>query len=143
MRSRIEYFTPIILKNFSQGKRTGGFYLGFIKYSNDSGALDAFLSKESSLHDLNAEAARVIGVCTNTEIAIDEDAEVVDVCKAVQEMTEKAKLKGWEEGREESRLESLRNDIKNAMEAFHLSLEDVMKVLKVSKEDQAILMRML
>ena len=113
--------------------------LGFIKYSNDSDALDAFLSKESSLHDLDVEAARVISMCTNTQIDIDEKAEVVDVCKAVQEMTEKAKLKGWEEGR----LESLRNDIKNAMEAFHLSLEDVMKGLKVSKEDQAILMRML
>ena len=58
--------------------------LGFIKYSNDSNALDAFLSKESSLHDLDVEAARVISMCTNTQIDIDEDAEVVDVCKEIQ-----------------------------------------------------------
>ncbi len=44
--------------------------LGFIKYSNDSDALGAFLSKESSLHDLDVEAARVIGVCTNTEFVL-------------------------------------------------------------------------
>ena len=72
--------------------------LGFIKYSNDSDALDAFLSKETSLHDLDVEAARVISMCTNTQIDIDEDAEAVDVCKAVQDMNNKARLAGKQKG---------------------------------------------
>ena len=109
--------------------------LGFIKYSNDSEALDAFLSKESSLHNLDIEAARVIGVCTNTQIDIDEDAEVVDVCKAVQDMNNKAKQEG--------RLETLISDVKNVMESFKVDIEDAMKALKVSKEDQAILRKMI
>lgn len=81
------------------------------------------------------EAARVIKACTNTDIQIDEKAEVIDVCKAVQEMNERAA--------EKARLETLRDDIKNAMEAFHVSTEDAMKALKVRKEDQAILMKMI
>ena len=109
--------------------------LGFIKYSNDSEALNTFLSRESSLHNLDVEAARVISMCTNTQIDISEDAEVVDVCKAVQDMNNKA--------RQDGRLEALRDSIKNAMESFHLSMEEAMIGLKVSQEDQAVLRKMI
>lgn len=105
--------------------------LGFIKYSNDGEELDTFLLNESGLETLDVEAARVIKACTNTDIEIDEKAEVIDVCKAVREMNEKV------------RLETLLKDIKNAMEAFHVSIEDAMKALKVDKEDQATLMKMI
>ena len=109
--------------------------LGFIKYSNDGDELDAFLSNERELESLDVEAARVIKACTNTDIEIDEKAEVINVCKAVREMNEKAA--------EEARLETLRDAIKNAMDSFHVSIEDAMKALKVGKEDQAILMKMI
>ena len=132
-----------------------GAVLGFIKYSNDSDALDAFLARESELRDLDREAARVLGVCTNTEIVIDENAEVVDVCKAVQDMTYKARQEGKLEGRQEGKLEGIQEGIqkgkleglcsavKNVMESFHLSMEDAMKGLKVSREDQDILRKMI
>ncbi len=48
-----------------------------------------------------------------------------------------------EKTKQESRLETLMNDIKNVMEAFKITVEDAMKVLKVSKEDQAILRKMI
>ena len=85
------------------------------------------------------EAARVIKVCTNTNIQFDEKAEVVDVCKAVQEMNEKAR----QEGSEKARLETLCSDVRNVMDSFKVSLEEAMKALKVGKEDQAILMKMI
>ena len=113
--------------------------LGFIKYSNDSDALDAFLSKESSLHDLDVEAARVISMCTNTQIDIGEDAEVIDVCKAIQDMNNKAR----QDGKQEGRLETLVNDVKNVMESLKMTVDDAMNVLKVSKEDQAVLRKMI
>ncbi|MCI8378256.1 MAG: hypothetical protein HFH72_07010 [Lachnospiraceae bacterium] len=113
--------------------------LGFIKYSNDGDELDAFLSNERELESLDVEAARVIKACTNTDIEIDEKAEVINVCKAVREMNEKAA----EEAAEKARLETLRDAIKNAMDSFHVSIEDAMKALKVGKEDQAILMKMI
>ena len=85
-----------------------------------------------------------------TEIAIpfgniqfDEKAEVIDVCKAVQEMNEKARQAGRLEGRQEGRLEALCDAIKNVMESFHLTVEEAMKVMKVSSEDQAILKKMI
>ena len=105
--------------------------MGFIKYSNDGDELDAFLSKECGLQALDIEAARVIRECTNTNIQFDEKAEVVDVCKAVQEMNEKA------------RLETLKNDVRNVMEFFKVSVEEAMKALKIGEEDQAVLMKLI
>lgn len=109
--------------------------MGFIKYSDDGEELDAFLSSEKGLETLDVEAARVIKACTNTDIEIDEKAEVIDVCKAVREMNEKAA--------EKARLETLCDAIRNAMDSFHVSVEDAMKALKVDKKDQAALMKMI
>ena len=117
--------------------------LGFIKYSEDGNALDAFLAKESSLMALDVEAARVIKVCTKTELEFDENAEVVNVCKAEQEMKEKARQEGKQEGRQEGKLEALRDVIKNAMEAFNLTGEEAMDKFKVTAEDQALLKKMI
>lgn len=113
--------------------------LGFIKYSENGDALDAFLARESSLKALDVEAARVIKVCTKTELEFDENAEVVNVCKAEQEMKEKAKR----EGKQEGKLETLRDVIKNAMEAFNLTGEEAMDKFKVTAEDQALLKKMI
>lgn len=117
--------------------------LGFIKYSNDDDKLGAYFSKESGLKELDVEAARVIRACANTDIPFDEKAGVIDMCKAVQEMNEKARQEGRQEGRLEGRLETLRDVIQNVMEAFNLSKEEAMKRLKVTKEDQTILMKMI
>ena len=41
------------------------------------------------------------------------------------------------------RLETLRNNVKNIMESLKMTVDEAMKVLKISKEDQAILRKML
>ncbi len=64
------------------------------------------------------------------------------MCKAVDQMTERARQEGLRAGKSEGRLETLRNDIKNVMEAFHVSLEEAMAGLKVTKEEQALLKEM-
>ena len=48
-----------------------------------------------------------------------------------------------EKAKQESKLETLCSDVKNAMESFHLSMEDAMNGLKVTKEEQDILRKML
>ena len=116
-----------------------GSVLGFIKYSNDSEELNTFLTKDDKLKKLDVEAARVIKACTNTDIHIDEGEEVVNVCKAVQDMNEKARR----EGRQEARLETLSDSVKNIMESLKMSVEEAMKALKISEEDQATLMKMI
>ena len=115
--------------------------LGFIKYSKDSEELNAYLSKDSELKALDVKAAKVIKVCANIDIQINEGEKVVDVCKAVRDMNEKARQEGLQEGRQEARLETLLADIKNAMEFFHVSMEEAMKGLKVTEEDRAILVK--
>ena len=131
--------------------------LGFIKYSNSDKELSAFLSRESGLKALDVEAARVIKACTNTNIQINEKERSVDVCKAVQEMNDKARMEGREEGRlegrlegreqgrlegrEQARLETMLHSVKNLMESLHLSVEEAMSALKITEDDQAILMK--
>ena len=61
------------------------------------------------------------------------------MCKAVQDMMDKAR----QEGSEKTRIETLCANVKNAMESFHLSMEDATNGLKVSKEDQAILRKII
>ncbi len=143
--------------------------LGFIKYSNSDKELSAFLSRESGLKALDVEAARVIKACTNTNIQINEKERSVDVCKAVQEMNDKARMEGREEGRlegreqgrlegreqgrlegreqgrlegrEQARLETMLHSVKNLMESLHLSVEEAMSALKIKEDDQAILLK--
>lgn len=43
---------------------------------------------------IEANAARVIKAVTNTPLDIPEDAEVVDMCKAVEDMMNESKTKG-------------------------------------------------
>lgn len=129
--------------------------LGFIKYSNDSNALGTFLTDDEGLKRLDRDGAKVIRECTNTNITIDEREEVIDVCKAVQELNERARQKGIEEGKlegiqegrlegiQKGRLETLRNSVMNVMESFHVTTEEAMNVLKVTTEDQVKLKGML
>ena len=65
------------------------------------------------------------------------------MCKAVQDMNNKARLAGKKEDLTEGRLETLLNDVKNVMESLKMTVDDAMNVLKVSKEDQAVLRKMI
>lgn len=58
------------------------------------------------------------------------------MCKAVEDMNNNARQDGKQEGLMEGHLETLRDAVKNVMESFHLSMEDVMNGLNVSKEDR-------
>lgn len=67
--------------------------MGYIKYSKDKKKLSEFL-KENPRMLIEANAARVIKAVTNTPLDIPEDAEVVDMCKAVEDMMNESKTKG-------------------------------------------------
>ena len=66
--------------------------MGYIKYSKDKKKLSEFL-KENPRMLIEANAARVIKAVTNTPLDIPEDAEVVDMCKAVEDMMNESKTK--------------------------------------------------
>ena len=67
--------------------------IGYIKYSKDKKRLSEFLIDNPRML-IEANAARVIKAVTNTPLDIPEGAEVIDVCKAVEEMMNESEERG-------------------------------------------------
>ena len=67
--------------------------MGYIKYSKDKERLSEFLTDNPRML-IEANAARVIKAVTNTPLDIPEGAEVIDVCKAVEEMLNDSEERG-------------------------------------------------
>lgn len=78
------------LEKFSTSLRE---VIGYIKYSKDKKRLTEFLTDNPRML-MEANAARVIKAVTNTPLDIPEDAEVIDVCKAVEDMMNESKTEG-------------------------------------------------
>lgn len=78
------------LKRFSSSLRE---VIGYIKYSKDKKCLSEFLTDNPRML-IEANAARVIKAVTNTPLDIPEGAEVIDVCKAVEEMMNESEERG-------------------------------------------------
>nr|DAR26537.1 MAG TPA: winged helix-turn-helix domain protein [Caudoviricetes sp.] len=78
------------LEKFSTSLRE---VIGYIKYSKDKKRLTEFLTDNPRML-MEANAARVIKAVTNTPLDIPEDAEVIDVCKAVEDMMNESKAEG-------------------------------------------------
>ena len=76
--------------------------LGYIKYSKDKEQLLKFIDNNPRMR-MEAGAAKVIQAVTNTKIEIPENAEVVDVCKAVEDLMEDSR----QEGRKQGQIETL------------------------------------
>ena len=85
---------PAELEKFSTSLRE---VMGYIKYSKDKKRLTEFLSDNPRML-MEANAARVIKAVTNTPLEIPEGAEVIDMCKAVEDMMNDSKAEGRTEG---------------------------------------------
>ena len=81
--------------------------LGYIKYSKDKEQLLKFIDNNPRMR-MEAGAAKVIQAVTNTKIEIPENAEVVDVCKAVEDLMEDSREEGIKKGRKEGREEGIK-----------------------------------
>ena len=104
--------TPDELNQFSTSLRE---VMGFIKYSGDKDGLEEFVHNNSH-KCMEASAAQVIRAITNTPIEIPEKTEVVDMCKAIEEMIND----GREEGKLERKLETLAGLVQDGI----LSIQD-------------------
>ena len=78
------------LKRFSTSLRE---VIGYIKYSKNKERLTEFLKSNPRML-VEANAARVIKAVTNTPLDIPDGAEVIDVCKAVEEMINEGEERG-------------------------------------------------
>lgn len=89
--------------------------MGFIKCSGDKDGLEEFVHNNSH-KCMETSAAQVIRAITNTPIEIPEKTEMVDMCKAIEEMIND----GREEGKLERKLETLAGLVQDGI----LSIQD-------------------
>ncbi|MCD8115908.1 MAG: Rpn family recombination-promoting nuclease/putative transposase [Oscillospiraceae bacterium] len=106
--------------------------LSFIKYSNDAEKLNELLESNENFKHLGKEEVDVLNACTNAEIAISENKEVIDVCQAIQVMNQRAEEKGH--------ISTLIENIQNLMASTGWTLEQTMEKLKISEDDRKIIL---
>ncbi len=84
----------------------------YIKYSKDKEKLQQVVLSDERFHYMERSAAVVINAITHSKIKFDEKEEVIDMCQAIKEMREEARLIGRNEGREEGLEETARRMLK-------------------------------
>jgi hypothetical protein len=81
--------------------------LRYIKYSSDKKKLKEIVNKDDVYKNISRRTANMINIVTGSKLVIDNGKEKVDMCKAIQEMREDARLEGRNEGLIEGRNEGL------------------------------------
>ena len=92
---RIHLIDPFSLTDEELGKFSTSLreVLGYIKYSGDKKQLHSFTDNNPRM-TMEADAVRVIRTVTNTPVEIQEEAEEVNMCKAIEEMMEDSRQEG-------------------------------------------------
>lgn len=72
--------------------------LSFIKYSRDKDRIAKLLAENERFQALDRDAALMIRTCTNIAIEVPKDSEVVNVCKAIDDLMADSRSEGLEEG---------------------------------------------
>ena len=92
---RIHLIDPFSLTDEELGKFSTSLreVLGYIKYSGDKKQLHSFTDNNPRM-TMEADAVRVIRTVTNMPVEIQEEAEEVNMCKAIEEMMEDSRQEG-------------------------------------------------
>lgn len=99
----------------------------FIKYSKDKQKLNALVSQDPRFKEVDIQAGRVINSVTGSELKFDKNEEVVDMCKAIQDIREDARDEGRKEGRKEI--------IANMLKKNNYSCDEIAELLDVSVKE--------
>lgn len=74
--------------------------MGFIKYFADKEALDSYMKKQEGFHTILKESVVLLKEVCSLNLDVEEGEDVTDMCKAIQDMQDEARIIGREEGRE-------------------------------------------
>jgi len=107
----------------------------YIKHSKDKEVLEHILSTDTRFKAIEREAAVLINTVTGSNLPLDTTLEVTDMCKAINDIREDARLEGHLEGRLEGYLQML----KNATVNLHCSIKEAMDILGVPASDRDVL----
>ncbi len=70
----------------------------YIKYSKDKNKINEIVNTDERFSKLERSAFNVINTCTNSNLKIDDNEEVVDMCQAILDIRQDARNEGWNEG---------------------------------------------
>lgn len=104
--------------------------LAFIKYSRDADKLKDIINTDDNFRHLGRLEVDVLNACTKTELPMNENEEVLDVCEAIQTLNERAA--------DERQTEVTLQLIRNLMKKRGWTLEESMDSLDISLSDQKL-----
>lgn len=91
--------------------------LSFIKYSKDKEQMQRLIQKdEDRFCHMEREAIQLINLITGTDIRMEKDEEVVDMCKAWSDMAAEEREIGYASGKEEGKAEGQRENKQRVIE---------------------------
>ena len=122
----INLVAPNLIEDFHKFKTELGQTLEFIKYSNDEKKLESMLLNLKN-KKLSNETVSTINLFTGSNIKVNKEGEVTDVCLAIEEMKKHAA--------EKAVAKNVVDTIEKVMRNFSLSVEDACKGLEYSVEE--------
>ena len=109
------------------------------KLMNESRGVALTQEDHKDLHNprmlIEANAARVIEAITKTPLEIPEDAEIIDMCKAVEDMIKDSKAEGKMEGRAEGKAEGVLDTLIGLVKDDLLSVKEAAKHANMTESE--------
>ena len=141
----INLVAPNLIEDFDKFKTELKQIFEFIKYSNDKDHFKEMLSKLKDMK-LTNETVSTINLFTGSDIKLNEEEEVTDVCRAIEEIKKEAAEEAVaemciaiEEIKKEAAEEAVAKikitNVENIMESIHVSVEEACRMLKYSVKD--------
>ena len=130
---RINLVSPASMadEGFRKFRTELGVVLGYIKYAQDKDGLTRYMNHESRFKSVGAESVELINELTDSRLRIAEGEEMVDMCKAIEDMRAEARSEGIEQGIEQGTMQVLSGLVRDGV----LTLADAAARAGVAPEE--------
>ena len=109
--------------------------LRYIKYSSDKKKLKEIVNKDDVYSNISRRAANMINIVTGSKLVIDNGKEKVDMCKAIQEMREDARLEGENMGIIKGARDANTETAKKVLALGKLSFDEIAAIYNLTPEE--------
>ena len=141
---KVHLLVPSEIEDFDKFATDFGKVMKYIAVSEDKEAL-AKLQEDVAFQSVDADAVRLLNVCTNSNIKVTEGESKVDMCGGLKALLEEKESEGLERGREEGREEGREAGILLTKKVYQLyrqgkNNEDIAKECGISVEKVNIIL---
>ena len=107
---RINLLAPREIADFTGFRTSIRQLFEVLKNANDKEKMQEVLQNDEKFSNVDRETVEAINLFAGTDIDIDEEDEVIDMCKAWEEQKNEGRKEGRKEGREEGRKEGRKKE---------------------------------